>query len=179
MGAKTKGSVRPTSLATAVSIARGITVSVATSATINTIVGLVAMAFPHYASVIFAVYVGLRYGWTAIKAYREYKELRKEISYQRALKIEAERTALREGASVTPRKLSDETESRIESQIAILLAKPEVEDAIERTLGKHVSDQTKDRFRMMLQATASHFIVGAVEGGKGKVVDEAARLFFR
>lgn len=179
MGAKTKADGRPTSLAIAVSMARDITGSVSKEATMNAIVSLAAAAFPHYAGIIFAAYVGLRYTWRAVQTYREYKELRKEMSQQRAIRVEAERTALREGTTATTRKIDAQVQSRIDNQIAILLARPEVDAVIERCLGKQVSDQTKDRFRMMLQATASHFLIGAVEGGKGKVVDEAARLFFR
>ncbi len=179
MGAKPKGGGRPTSIATAVSMARDITRSVSKEATMNAIVSLAAAALPHYASIIFAAYVGLRYIWKAVQTYREYKELRKEMSQQRGIRVEAERTALREGTTVTTRKMDSQVRSRIETQIAILLARPEVDDAIERCLGKQVSDQIKDRFRMMLQATASQFLIGAVEGGKGKVVDQAARLFFR
>ncbi|MGB9023915.1 MAG: hypothetical protein WCC94_10855 [Candidatus Bathyarchaeia archaeon] len=179
MGAKTKGRRRPTCITTAISMARDITLSVSKTATMNTIVSLAAAAFPHHAPVIFAAYIGLQYGWRAVQAYREYKELRKEMSHQRALRVEAERTALRQGIDLTTRKLDSDVKSRIENRIAILLARPEVDAAIERSLGKHVSDQTRDRFRMMLQATASQFLLGAVEGGKGKLVDEAARLFFR
>lgn len=179
MGAKTKGPDRPTCMRTAVSMARDITASVSKAAIMNTIVGLAVALFPHHASVIFAAYVGLQYCWKAIQIYREYKELRKEMSHQRALRVEAERTALREGTEATPRKLDSDVRARIENQIAIMLARPEVDAAIQRSLGRQVSDQTKDRFRMMLQATTSQFLIGAVEGGKGKLIDEAARLFFR
>jgi hypothetical protein len=178
MGAKTK-SGRPTSIATAISRARDLTASVGKQAAINAIVGLAAAAFPHYAGIIFATYVGLRYTWRALQTYREYKELREEMTKQRALRVEAERSALQEGATATTREMNSRVRSKIESEIAILLAKPQVDAAIERYLGKQVSDETKDRLRMMLQATVSQFLVGAAEGGKGKVIDEAAKLFFR
>jgi len=178
MGAKIKTG-RPTSVAKAVTLARDLTASVCKQGTMNGIIGLAAAIFPHYAAIIFATYMGLRYTWRALQTYREYKELREEMTKQRALRIEAEQTALEEGTNVATREMDSKARSRIENEIAILLARPEVDAAIERCLGKQVSDQTKDRLRMMLQATVSQFLIGAAEGGKGKLVDEAARLFFR
>jgi hypothetical protein len=179
VGAKTKGGARPTSIATTVSMVKGIAASASKEATMNAIVSLAAAAFPHYATIIFAVYVGLRYTWRAIQAYREYEKLRKEMAQQRALRVQAEKEAFREGAGATTRTLDPDVKSRIEDQIAVLLARPEVNEAIEGGFGKHLSEHTKDRFRMMLQATASQFLIGAIAGGKGKVVDDASRVFFR
>jgi hypothetical protein len=98
------------------------------------------------------------------------------MNEERALRVEGERIISREA---TDSLSSAQFEEFVNRKIGVLLARPEVTSMIEHALDDRVSEETKERFRMMLQETASRFLVGAAAGGKGKLVDEATRIFFR
>jgi hypothetical protein len=150
------------------------------SGAVHTAIGLAATAMPQYAPVIYGAYTAYRYGWTAVQVYREYKQLREEMSSARAKRVERERVGLREGAELAVGKeLDTELEKRVSTRVAILLARPEVEGMLNLALRNKANEETKQRFTMMLQATTTQFLVGAAQGGRGHLIDIAAKMFFR
>lgn len=180
MGGKTKGEERVTCMSTAVSITKPLATNIIRSGAVHTAVGLAAAAMPQYAPVIYGAYTVFHYGWAAIRAYREYKQLREEMSSARAERIESDREAFREGTERTiSTELDAEMERRISTRIAILLARPELEEIAGTALGKRADEETRQRFAMMMQATATQFLMGATQGGRGQLIDRAAELFFR
>jgi hypothetical protein len=145
----------------------------------NLVVHLAVAGLPHYAPFIYGGYMVFRYGRTVYQTYREYQELRKRISTERSLRIEGKRTALRETTDVVTQGSDADFERYVGRKMAILLARPAVTPMIDRAFGDSASEATKERFRMMMQETGSSFLVGAVQGGKGKMIDEAAKFFFK
>jgi uncharacterized protein VirK/YbjX len=150
------------------------------SGAVHTAIGLASTAMPQYAPIIYGTYRAFQYGWTAVQVYREYKQLREEMSIARAKRVERERVALREGTElVVGEEFDTELEKRVSTWVAILLARPEVEGMLNLALRNRPNEQTKQRFTMMLQATTTQFLVGAVQGGRGQLIGNAAKMFFR
>ena len=179
MGGKPKGKRRPRSMTAAVSIARPLAVSMLRTGAEKTVVNLAAAAVPPYAPFIYGGHFALRTGWSAVQAYREYKELRQRMSQARALRVQSERTGFRAGAELSPRQADPELRMHVQTHIGILLARPEVNAMIEKALGDKATEEMKQRFKMIFLETSSQFLLGSVEGGRGKIVDDAAKLFFR
>jgi len=180
VGGKIKGKERVSCMSRAVSMAKPLATNMIRSGAVHTAVGLAAAAMPQYAPVIYGAYTAFQYGWTAVQAYREYKQLREEMSNARAKRVESERVALREATELTAGKeLDAELEACVSTRVAILLARPEVEAMANEALRNKADGETKQRFAMMMQATATQFLVGAAQGGRGQLVDKAAEMFFR
>lgn len=139
-------------------------------------VHMAAASMPQYAPLIYGGYTAFCAGRFAFQSYREYRELRDRMSEERALRVEGERIASREAIDASS---SAQFEEFVNRKVGVLLARPEITSMIEHALDDRVSEETKERFRMMLQETASRFLVGAAAGGKGKLVDDATKMFFR
>jgi hypothetical protein len=133
-------------------------------------------SLPHWAPLILAAYFVFRYGWAALHTYREYRELRKKVSETRALRLEAERTGLRQLAGIEG---DQELDNYIQTKVAHLVGEREIRQAIEKAFPDSTSTDTRERFKLMLQRTLSDFLIGAAHGGKGKLVDAAAKQFFK
>lgn len=176
MGAKNKGGVRITATTRAKQVTQSLTSSIFKGGMEHTIVQLALAGLPHYALIIFAAYTLFKYGRIALQVYREYKELRQTVSENRALTVEAERTGVRQ---LTDAEGDEQLDKYIRTKVAHLLAEREASQMIQKALPNSTSTETKERFRLMLQKTLSEFLIGAARGGKGKLVDEVARQFFR
>lgn len=180
MGAPPKGlSHGHRSMTAYVQMARPLATSMLRSGGENLVVHLAVATLPQYAPLIYGGYVVFRYGRTVYQTYREYQELRKRICTERSLRIEGKRTAFRETTDMMTQGSDADFERYVSRKMAILLARPAVASMIDHALGDSVSEATKERFRMMIQETGSSFLVGAVLGGKGKMIDEAAKLFLK
>ena len=102
-----------------------------------------------------------------IKAVKEYKELSKTMSPERAAVVEAERIVVRETAKAIARKVSDEQiQTATYALTGALLARPEMEELTRGDV----------RFKYMLLATLSQFFIGIAIDGRDSLINHASRL---
>jgi len=167
MGGPRKGGGRSTSVSVAVETTQSILTDAISKGVEEALKTWATFTLPGLAPQIFAAYMIYNRLKDAIKALKEYKELTKTMSPERAALVEAERIVARETAKEIARKASDEqTKTTIYALTGALLARPEM-DAI--THGD-------ERFKYMLLATLSQFFIGMVTGGRDSVIDHASRL---
>ena len=180
MGGKTKGERRVTSMSTALSMTKPLATGIIKSGAVRVAVGIGIAAMPQHAAAIYGAYKAYQFGSAAVKAYREYKQLREDVSKRRAARLESERVAFREGTErALDREIDPEMERRVSTRLAILFARPELQAAADAALGHKADEDTKQRFAMMMQATATQFLMGAAQGGRSHLIDRTAELLFR
>jgi len=167
MGGPRKGGGRGTSVSVAIETTQSILTDAVAKGVEEALKTWATFTLPLLAPQIFAAYMIYNRLKDTIKAIKEYKELRKTMSPERAAIVEAERIVARETAKAIAREASDEKiKSTTYALTGALLARPEMQ---ELTRGD-------ERFKYMLLATLSQFFIGMVIGGRDSLIDHASRL---
>ncbi|MBI3640905.1 MAG: hypothetical protein HY222_00705 [Thaumarchaeota archaeon] len=175
MGAMPKGRNRDTSMKNRQVLTNQITSSILTSGTRAMLVHYLALLFPQFAPLIYAAYLIYKYAERAIFAYKQYTELTRTMSEQRAALIASGLWAFREGMIyVKDRITSNAVSSKINAAIVSFVASGKFS---ELTLEMVQKDRKKqEKLQYLLNATISQFVTGATIGSNDLLIQEAAKL---
>jgi hypothetical protein len=167
VGGPRKGGGRSTSVSAAIETTQSILTDAVAKSVEEALKTWATVTLPGLAPQIFVAYIVYNRVKDSIKAVKEYKELSKTMSPERAAVVEAERIVVRETAKAIARKVSDkQIQTATYALTGALLARPEME---ELTRGD-------ERFKYMLLATLSQFFIGMAIGGRGSLINHASRL---
>jgi hypothetical protein len=167
VGGPRKGVSRNTSVSVAVETTQSILTDAVSKGVEEALKTWATFTLPSLAPQIFAAYMIYNRLKDTIKVLKEYKELTKTMSPEKAALVEAERIVTRETAKAIVRKASDEQiTTTVYALTGALLSRPEMEEI---THGD-------ERFKYMLLATLSQFFIGMITGGRDSMIDHALRL---
>lgn len=164
LGAKGKHQNRETSITSAIRKARSMISDAVRKGIERVLISFAMVALPHLAPQIYMAYKLYNQTKTAIRAYEEYVELSKIMTKKEAAITEMKRVAVREGAKQV---VSEEMISKaVSTQVGGLLTRPEFKKL------------TKDdeQVKYMLHATLCQFMIGAIEGSRDSLVQQASEL---
>jgi hypothetical protein len=164
LGAPRKHQKRETSITSAIRKTRSV-ISGAVRKGIERVMVFFAMAaLPHLAPQIYMAYKLYNQTKTAIRAYEEYAELSETMTKKEAAITEMKRVAVREGAKQI---VSEKIISKVVStQLAALLTRPEFNQLT----------NNDEQVKYMLHATLCQFMIGAIEGSRDSLVQQASEL---
>lgn len=175
MGAIPKGKNRDTSMTNRQFLTNQITSSILTGGTRVMLVHFLLLLFPQFAPLIYAAYLIYKYAGRAIFAYRQYTELARTMSEQRAALIASGLWVVREGMIYVKDQISANiVNSKINPAIVSFVASGKFS---ELTLEMVQKDRKKqEKLQYLLNATISQFVTGATTGSTDPLVQEAAKL---